>query len=82
MAATFAWLIVIVDSVTAIVFLRIGHVTAYRALTITGAALMGATVFMLSAILFDNSDLASWGYVLGGVACFIGLWLIARPSKR
>lgn len=82
MAASFAWLTVIVDTVTAIVFLGVGVVAVHRFLIVTGAALMGTAVLMLGAILFDNTDLVSYGYAIGWVICFIGLGLIARPSKR
>ena len=82
MAATFAWLAVIIDGVTAAVFLRVGYVTACRHLTIAGAALMGTVALMIGAILVDNPDLASCSYALGWVTCFIGLGLIVRELRR
>lgn len=82
MATTFAWLTVVVDAVTAIVFLRVGAMAAHRLLAATGTALMGTAALMLGAILFGNPGLASYGYAIGWVICFIGLGLIARPSKR
>ncbi|WP_426663850.1 hypothetical protein [Rhodanobacter aciditrophus] len=82
MAATFAWLTVIIDGVTAAVFLRVGYVTAYRYLTITGAVLMSTVALMIGAILVDNPDLVSCSYALGWVTCFIGLGLIVRQLRR
>lgn len=82
MVASFAWLTVIVDAVTATVFLRVGGVAAHRFLTVTGAALMGTAALMLAAILFDNTDLVSYGYAIGWVICLIGFGLIARPPER
>lgn len=82
MVGAFTWLTVIVDGVTAVVFLHVGVVAAHRLLKVAGAALMGTAVLMFGAIVFDDPDIASYGYAIGWVLCFVGFGLIVRPSKR